>query len=465
MENPAAGLLIEKGNDLLNTPFKPIAFTNDPVIDKYLNDLDNYPHFFVLACLMDRQMKAEKAWKIPYLVSIEIGSPIFKAFASLTLEETLAIFKGKNLHRFNNLMPKCFYQAVQRIFHEYNGYPSRIWRDDLSAITIMRRFLQFDGAGVKIASMATNILIREFKLPIKDKSYIDISPDIHVRRVFTRLGFIERNSSNDELIYCARSLYPDYPGVFDLPTWEIGRNWCKPKDPDCNNCYLNTHCRKNTSNEMKQRKIDLPDNMKKKDLDNLKSPSNHYDGATESTLYEIQGIELVESVLDFRNRIKNEMIFTGKRTLSFPGGASENGDNYRFDTSYGILTITVVPDRDIFNRYFHFINLDQPEGIVASDIEINIPKVHGKHTATLLSKKQGHRFICNRGRFTVYMAALKNSVVLNHFASTYGNVEELNEDGKLKPVIRIADLDAEDLFDQIALFTHQMKDFKKEFKK
>ena len=60
----------------------------------------------------------------------------------------------------------------------------------------------------------------------------------------TRLGFISKNASNDELVYYARELNPEYPGVFDLSVWQIGRNWCHPKKPDCGNCYLNKYCPK-----------------------------------------------------------------------------------------------------------------------------------------------------------------------------------------------------------------------------
>ena len=463
MENPAASLLIVKGNEVLDTPYKPLNFTKNAIIDKYLNDLDNYPHFFVLACIMDRQMKAENAWKIPYYVSQEIGSPYFKTFSALTLEETLRTFNDNNLHRYKSIMGIYFYQAVQRIFHDYDGYASRIWRDDLSAITIMKRFLQFDGAGIKIASMATNILIREFKLPIKDKSHIDISPDIHVRRVFTRLGFIDLNSTNEELVCCARTMYPEYPGVFDLPTWEVGRLWCKPKDPDCKNCYLNPYCRKNFSNEIEMVRVDIPVIMKKH-YEKTKPARGHNVNATEPIFTEMEGAEHEQSVKDFRNRIKTEMVFKGNRTLSFPGGLTEHGENYMVDTPSGILTITVIPDKETLNRYYHFINLDQPDGIVSSDIEINIPKSHDKRLATLLARSKGQRYICNRGRCTVYMSAIKRSIILDHFDSQYGNVVHLKESGIVNNVIRIANLDDDDLLYQIALFTRQMKAFKNQFR-
>ena len=109
---------------------------------------------------------------------------------------------------------------------------------------IVRRFFKFAGVGIKISTMATNILVRDFKIPVQDRMCIDISPDVHVKRVFKRLGFIAKDSSNEELIYCAKELNPDYPGILDLSTWQIGRTWCSPKNPDCNNCYLSDYCPK-----------------------------------------------------------------------------------------------------------------------------------------------------------------------------------------------------------------------------
>jgi endonuclease III len=65
-----------------------------------------------------------------------------------------------------------------------------------------------------------------------------------VKRVFKRLGLISKEATNDELIYCARELSPEYPGIFDFPAFDIGKNYCHPRKPDCKNCYLNKYCPK-----------------------------------------------------------------------------------------------------------------------------------------------------------------------------------------------------------------------------
>jgi len=237
-------ILIQKGEELLNQPYREIKFTKNQEADKLLNNLKELPHAFVLACVMDRQIKAERAWLIPYEISKELGSFKFPKLLRLNLSQIKKIFRGKNLHRFNEIMAENFYSAIQKIHRDYNDDALNIWRDEPSSATVVRRFLEFKGVGVKIATMATNILARDFKIPMKDYISIDISPDVHVKRVFKRLGFISKDASNDELIYSARELNLEYPGIFDLSCWYIGRNWCHPRNPECNDCYLNNYCPK-----------------------------------------------------------------------------------------------------------------------------------------------------------------------------------------------------------------------------
>jgi len=239
-------ILIEKGKEFLDSPKEFGEFTKEKEVDTLLNDFENFPHAFVLACIMDRQIPAERAWKIPYILSKEIGGFEFEKLSSLTLEEIEKVFQEKKLHRFNQEMSKNFYLAIQKIKEEYGGDASNIWKDNPGSATIVRRFLEFRGSGIKIATMATNILAREFKIPMKDYTCIDISPDVQVKRVFERIGLISSSASNDELIYCARELNPEYPGIFDISAWKIGRNWCRPTNPKCDECYLNKFCEKNS---------------------------------------------------------------------------------------------------------------------------------------------------------------------------------------------------------------------------
>jgi endonuclease III len=69
--------------------------------------------------------------------------------------------------------------------------------------------------------------------------------DIHVNRVFQRLGLIAEDQGSDILIYKARELHPEYPGIFDLSYWEIGRNWCRPNNPNCSECLMKDVCPSN----------------------------------------------------------------------------------------------------------------------------------------------------------------------------------------------------------------------------
>jgi hypothetical protein len=146
------------------------------------------------------------------------------------------------LHRFPEKMGEIFYLGIQKIKKEYWGVASHIWNDNPTSTTLIQRFLSFKGAGPKIATMAANILVRDFKIPVKDKMDLDISADVQVVRVFTRLGLVREGASNEEVIYRARELNRTYPGVFDLAAWEIGRQWCRPREPACIDCYMNNLC-------------------------------------------------------------------------------------------------------------------------------------------------------------------------------------------------------------------------------
>jgi endonuclease III len=243
--NSIKKVLVQHGEALLAIPFEFRELSTEYEINLILNDLENHAHIYVFGCLMMRQMRSEKAWLIPYEIGKKLNSFKFSSFKSLSEKRILQLMiQPEPLHRFSDVMGKCLYSAIRKIVDQYEGNAANIWLGNPSSATLVRRFLEFDGMGPKIATMAANILVRDFKIPVSDKISIDISPDVHVRRVFTRLGLIDKGSTNEVLIYVAREMNPTYPGIFDLPAWEIGRNWCRPTGPDCQACFLNEYCPK-----------------------------------------------------------------------------------------------------------------------------------------------------------------------------------------------------------------------------
>lgn len=219
-----------------------VHFVEDKSANTFLNDFKHYPHAYVLACCMDRQMKAEAAWIIPYKMFQIFGDFSMKTLASKSETEYVMIFRKYKLHRFTDNMGKVFYDAVQRIHHNYADDANNIWNGKPSSATVVYRFLEFNGVGIKIATMATNILARDYKIRFSDYYSIDVSPDVHVRRVMFRMGLVEKKAGSDKIIYKARELSPDFPGIIDFPLWLLGRTTCKAGPPNCENCLVKKEC-------------------------------------------------------------------------------------------------------------------------------------------------------------------------------------------------------------------------------
>lgn len=238
-------LLVELGKGRFrNSERRIIPFVNDPEKDKLLNDIEHTPHAFVLACLMDRQIKAERAWTIPFAIKETLQTFEVDDLAGVSVQEYKRIFREKSLHRFNDDMAEIFYSGVQDIKEKHNGDASRIWSSKPSSAKVVYEFLQFKGCGKKIATMAANLLATQFRIPFADYYSIDISPDVHVLRVMSRTGLVSRDACLEAVIYRARELNPEFPGVIDFSCWEIGRTWCRPRNPNCDECVIGSVCKK-----------------------------------------------------------------------------------------------------------------------------------------------------------------------------------------------------------------------------
>ena len=206
-----------------------------------------YPHLFVLSCLMDKQVSAKIAWDIPISVCRHLNAWSINALNDYSIDQYVNMFNSNSMHSLNNEMAEVFKQGLSKIVNEYQGDASLVWRGKPSSATVISRFLSFKGCGIKIATMAANLLYRGLDIQFSDYSSIDISPDIHIVRVMSRLGLLI-NTNNDkkrlEAIYRAREINPSYPGLLDGYFWFIGSNYCKAQRPDCESCPLNDICKR-----------------------------------------------------------------------------------------------------------------------------------------------------------------------------------------------------------------------------
>jgi endonuclease III len=235
--------LVTQGSAELQAPRGHASFTGEPAPDELINDIEGHPHAFVLAALVDRQVDAKIAWRLPHKVEERVGSFEIADLAKLSTADWVRVLREPTaLHRFVEIMAGVLQAGVDRIVTEYSGDAARIWADNPTSKSVVDRFLAFHGAGPKIATMAANILVRYFHVPMSDYRQIDISADVQVCRVMGRLGFVAEAPSVEAVIRVARELHPEFPGIFDLAVWDIGRSLCRPTNPSCSKCPLNDLC-------------------------------------------------------------------------------------------------------------------------------------------------------------------------------------------------------------------------------
>ncbi len=202
----------------------------------------NNPNAFLIGLISDQSVKAELAWSLPYKLSQRLNTfdlnKILKDFDTDSLE---AIIKEKPaLHRYPNRMAMYIYEAIKKIITEYSGNAQNIW-DNKSAKEIVDSLEQFKGISHKKASLGTLILIRDLNANIIDKENVDIAYDIHIRRLFLRLGLVD-NDIQEEVLESAKRMNPKFPGELTTGFWHIGREICRPTNPSCLICPLFSEC-------------------------------------------------------------------------------------------------------------------------------------------------------------------------------------------------------------------------------
>lgn len=234
--------LVEMAERVYQGPWEIGKFSKDERANEIINNIGKMPHIFVIACLLGRQFHDEKAWETLARLEERIGTLDIKKLSRLTLKDWEDAFvKPTPLHGFPREMAPYVMAAVQRIMKEYGGDASRLWSDTPSSATVIKRFLEFEGIGQKISTMAVNILVRYFKIQMSDCYSVEVTVDARMKRVLSRMGIVDSTKAK-YIQLTVREMYPKYPGIFDPVFWEIGKFHCFTSGPDCQGCPVNGLC-------------------------------------------------------------------------------------------------------------------------------------------------------------------------------------------------------------------------------
>jgi endonuclease III len=231
-----------------DVPLVDIVDEHTAEADAFVRDIEGNGLAFLLAVIFDQGQLAEKVvWRHPYELNLKLehrGIPFeAKHIAGLGPSQLEEIFRERPRLRYPPTFARWTQLACKRVCGLYEGDASNIWSDNPRDWDLYLRFADFIGIGQKKASMAMNILVRNFGVSVRGRRHIDISSDKHVRQVLLRVGLLETEEP-EQVVEVARQLSPDYPGALDLPCWEIGRKFCHNDDPSCRLCPLDMVCQK-----------------------------------------------------------------------------------------------------------------------------------------------------------------------------------------------------------------------------
>lgn len=214
------------------------SFTPDAQADAFVRS-DAFA--FLVAVICDEQVRFEAAWEAPRQLRDRLGHWDVRRIATERDAVRAAFATRPALHRWVEVTADRVVDAAARIVANYHADTGLIWSDRPSAQEVRRRLESFNGIGQKKSAMAAEILERELNVPLRNLTGSDVAVDVHVRRVFLRSGLAARDDV-EHIVAVARAAHPERPGELDYPAWEIGREWCRPTDPNCGDCPIGASC-------------------------------------------------------------------------------------------------------------------------------------------------------------------------------------------------------------------------------
>jgi uncharacterized HhH-GPD family protein len=237
---PVAAVLLSFGEELARSGAAQVggAFTDRPEADALVK---SSPVAFLIGVLFTQGVSAERAWAGPWLLRERLGHLDLERLALERTGVDEAVCRRPALHRFKHTVAGWISDMAARLLECYGGDPARIWAAGVTVAEVSERLAQFQGIGRKKAAMAVEILKRHFGVEMAGAEDGTVAYDVHVRRVFLRSGLVVEDTP-EAVAAAARDACPASPGMLDLPAWLVGRQWCRPKAPRCDECRLGDAC-------------------------------------------------------------------------------------------------------------------------------------------------------------------------------------------------------------------------------
>lgn len=206
------------------------------MIDKIVNSLKNSNQ------KQSDFVKLMENFKDPYLVLIGCvlslrtndKTTYLATLRMLELAKTPNRMKNVSVEDLKNaIYPVGFYENKAKQIIEF----SRIIDEEFNGIVpnTIEDLIKFKGVGRKTANL---VLAKGYGIPA-------ICVDVHVHRIFNRLGYV-KTKTPEETEFALREKLPQKYWL-DINTLMVthGQNVCKPLKPDCKNCPISEFCAKN----------------------------------------------------------------------------------------------------------------------------------------------------------------------------------------------------------------------------
>ena len=203
------------------------------MIDKIVNSLKNANQ------KRSDFVKLMENFKDPYLVLIGCVLSL-RTNDKTTYPATLRMLElAKTPNRMKNVSVEDLKNAIYPVgFYENKAKQiiefSRIIDEEFNGIVpnTIEDLIKFKGVGRKTANL---VLAKGYGIPA-------ICVDVHVHRIFNRLGYV-KTKTPEETEFALREKLPQKYWL-DINTLIVthGQNVCKPLKPDCENCPISEFC-------------------------------------------------------------------------------------------------------------------------------------------------------------------------------------------------------------------------------